>query len=82
MSVAQKLIITLHIILLLNKCCGRGSCYGVKLNGDVVEQSRSKEVHCSEHRTEECLVNVTPRFVLLVCGVYSSAYAVRTLHEQ
>ena len=23
-------------------CCGRGSCYSVTPNGDVVEQSRSK----------------------------------------
>ena len=28
--------------------CDRGSCYGIKPNGDVVEQSRSKEVNCSE----------------------------------
>ena len=44
MSVAQKLIITLHISL----GCGRGSCYGIKLKGDVVKQSRSKGVYCSE----------------------------------
>ena len=28
--------------------CGRGLCYGVKPNGDVVEQSCSKKVYCSE----------------------------------
>ena len=28
--------------------CDRGSCYGIKPNGDVVEQSRSKGVNCSE----------------------------------
>ena len=44
MSVAQKSIISLHISL----WCGRGSCYGVTSNGDVVTQSRSKEEHCSE----------------------------------
>ena len=30
------------------KWCGRGSCYGVKLNWDVVEQSHSKGGNCSE----------------------------------
>ena len=28
--------------------CGSSACYGVKLNGDVVEQSLSKGVNCSE----------------------------------
>ena len=28
--------------------CGRDSCYGVKLNGDAVEQSHSKVIHCSD----------------------------------
>ena len=28
--------------------CGSSACYGVKLNGDIVEQSLSKGVNCSE----------------------------------
>ena len=27
-----------------NQWCSRGSCYGIKLNGNVVEQSRGKGV--------------------------------------
>ena len=29
-------------------CYGRGTCYGCKLNGGIVEQSPSKEINCSE----------------------------------
>ena len=41
--------------------CGRGLCYGVKPNGDVVEQSYSKKVNCSEMFQPPGSLSVTKR---------------------
>ena len=39
--------------------CGRGSCYGVRLSGDVVEQSHNEGINCSQTFRPQGSLSVT-----------------------